>query len=154
MVRTRLALTGVVACAAILFSVSVLAEIWESPVDGRGRGSPFRVMCDNGYMVGFSGRVGAWIDNLRIVCATWNPNAAPPSWLAGTGRLLNPAPNPRVQAGLSQGGAPATSVCPPTDFMIGMYFVDTKGDGPTNVIHSISFQCAPSFHGGRFASST
>ena len=97
------------------------------PPQGLGRGGPFRAQCTGGYLVGFTGRVGAWIDNVRPICATWNGR-----------QLLNPVPN-AVQAGVSQGGGPASASCP--NFVSQIKISDTKGDGPTNVIHSVEFHC-------------
>ena len=110
----------------VLWSIATAYAI-DLPPQGMGRGGPFRAQCNGGFLVGFTGRVGAWIDNIRPICASW------------TGRQLqNPVPNP-VQAGVSQGGGPASVACP--SFVSNIRISDTKGDGPTNVIHSVDFHC-------------
>jgi hypothetical protein len=109
------------------FAAPVPVQALDLPVQGNGRGGPFRAECQNGFMVGFTGRVGAWIDNLRPICATWNGQ-----------QLVDRVPHP-VQAGVSRGGGPSSASCPSFIGQIVLY--DTKGDGPTNVMHHIDFQC-------------
>jgi hypothetical protein len=110
---------------ATFFAAS--APALDLPPQGMGRGGPFRAQCNAGFMVGFTGRVGAWIDNLRPICATWNGR-----------QLVNPTSHP-FQVGLSQGGGPASASCP--NFIGQIVLYDTKGDGPTDVMHHIDFQC-------------
>ena len=97
------------------------------PPQGVGRGGPYRAQCNGGFLVGFVGRAGAWIDNMRPICASWNGR-----------QMLNPVTS-TPQAGVSQGGGPASAQCP--NFVSHIRISDTKGDGPTNVIHSVEFHC-------------
>jgi hypothetical protein len=124
--------TSALATASVLIaSLPVLAI--DLPVHGSGRGGPFRVACPGGsFMTGFDGRTGAWIDQFRIVCASFDPNAR---------EMVNPRPV-NVTIGISGGGGPSSASCPGGWAISGINYQETKGDGPTNVGHSIGFTCA------------
>ncbi len=123
--KISIALTLLLGAFAVSFAAP--APAIDLQVQGFGRGGPFRAQCAGGYMVGFTGRVGAWIDNIRPVCATWDGR-----------QLVNRVPH-AFQAGASQGGGPASVSCP--NFIGQIVLYDTKGDGPTDVMHHIDFQC-------------
>lgn len=90
----------------VLLSVagaSLPATAIDLPVEGGRGGGPFRIKCEPGsFVAGFEGRTGAYIDNFRILCASFDP---------ATRRLRPPVPL-QITIGLSQGGGPASSVCP------------------------------------------
>jgi len=126
--RSKVRRTGRVAFAvfvmAILLAIPASAVVLESI--GEGRGSPFRAECPGGFLVGFQGRVGAWIDNFKVVCESWGQ---------GKRDAIDP------QVGASHGGGPSFGRCPVGSAVKEIHPHDTKGDGPTNVIHSIDFRC-------------
>ena len=56
------------ACAAF----SSQASASDTAVWGGPGGNAFRVTCDPGsYLIGFAGRTGQWLDQLRPICARW-----------------------------------------------------------------------------------
>ena len=125
-----IALTLTTAFAA---SIALPAQAIDLPVQGSGRGGPFRVACPGGsFMTGFEGHTGAWIDHFRIVCASFD---------ASTRQLTNPRPVART-IGVSGGGGPSSASCPSGWAISGIHYQETKGDGPSNVGHSIGFTCA------------
>lgn len=71
------------------------------PLYGGSGGSPFRAPCPRGaFLVGLSGRAGAWIDRIAPICAPWLQE----SQTFG-------APSVGPSFGTSDGGAAVTSVC-------------------------------------------
>lgn len=65
-------------------------------------GSIVPFSCEKGeFLVGFDGRVGAWIDNFRPICARWNGDRS------GLG-----APRPGPRFGFSNGGEIFSVLCP------------------------------------------
>ena len=118
--------------ASALFA-SFPAQAIDLPVQGSGRGGPFRVACPGGsFMTGFEGRTGGWIDSFRIVCASFDANAR---------QLTNPLSVAKT-IGVSGGGGPSSASCPSGWGISGIKYQETKGDGPSNVGHSIGFTCA------------
>jgi len=104
-------------------------------------GSPFEVECERGsYLAGFEGRAGAWIDNLRIVCARWD---------AARGKLEPPAVFEGKQIGWSQGGEPTREKCPIGEGITGVYVQRYSRDDSAYVLHTIEFHCVGAVNGTR-----
>lgn len=91
-----------------------------------------------GYVVGFQGKMGAWIDQLQIVCAGWDANAV---------SLLQGEPSEAV--GDSTGGEPGSELCPE-----GWAIVETaiQVQREPLVLHSVVFKCRPVSGGGEVVS--
>ena len=125
--------------AAVLISFALPAAATDLPVLGTDIrfGSPIRVVCPGGYLVGFHGRIGSWIDNFQIVCASFD---------AARRQFVNATPMTPT-FGLSQGGAPAEVLCNGDEAVRTITAHDTKGDGPSDVMHTIEFTCVlPTLH--------
>jgi hypothetical protein len=119
--------------SAFAASLATPAQSIDLPVQGSGRGGPFRIACPGGsFMTGFEGRTGAWIDHFRIVCASFD---------ASTRQLTNPLAV-AATIGVSGGGGPSSAACPSGWAISGIQYQETKGDGPSDVGHSIGFTCA------------
>ncbi len=122
-----------IAISTLFASATIPALAIDLQAQGSGRGGPFRVSCPAGsFMTGFEGRTGAWIDNLRIVCASFD---------GSTRKFVNPRPA-GGRIGVSGGGGPSSAQCPADWAIARIKYQETKGDGPTNVGHSIAFTCA------------
>jgi hypothetical protein len=132
----KTSVTTAISALALSFAAPTLAI--DLAVQGSGRGGPFRVMCPGGsYVVGFEGRTGAWIDNFRIVCAAFD---------ASSRRFVNPRTTGGT-IGVSGSGGPSSARCPNGWAIARIKYQETKGDGPTNVGHSIGFTCGTAFSG-------
>ena len=82
MIRKASRAIALTLASAFAASLATPAQAIDLPVQGSGRGGPFRIACPGGsFMTGFEGRTGAWIDNFRIVCASFD---------ASTRQLSNP----------------------------------------------------------------
>lgn len=106
-------------------------------------GEPFQFACEQGsYLVGFDGRVGAWIDQLRLVCARWN---------AVSGRFEQPVTADDMEIGWSQGGKPAPKVVCPDDSGIAGAYDDRPSAryGNIYVLQKIEFHCVRAADGTR-----
>ncbi|MGO1071116.1 hypothetical protein [Lysobacter sp. CA199] len=92
---------------------------------------PYRIECpDQQVVVGFTGRVGAWVDHIAPLCAGWDANA----------QRLGPAvAQPRV--GESGGGDAASRRCP-DGMAVGADYRIAYARDP-RVLHSIEFTCVP-----------
>jgi len=86
----------VVVWAGGLASVPARSEPFNAPVSVGGNGGGFfRFICPNGaFLVGLSGNTGAFVDHIKMVCATWNRSS---------NRLDDPFVDSR-QIGTSNGG--------------------------------------------------
>jgi hypothetical protein len=121
-----------IAISALALSFAVPASAIDLEVFGSGRGGPFRVTCPAGsYVSGFEGRTGAWIDNFRIVCSSFDPASR---------RFSNPRPV-GATVGVSGKGGPSSARCPAGFAIARIKYQETAGDGPTPVGHSIAFLC-------------
>jgi hypothetical protein len=106
------------------------------PVEGGPGGGPFRIKCDGGFVAGFEGRTGAFIDHMRILCSPWDGNAR---------KLLSPTALP-ITLGKSGGGGAAKSACPTGWALFEINFQNTWRDEAiinTGFVHHINFKCAP-----------
>ncbi len=90
------------ACAVGLM-LSSSAQATENPIEGGPGGGPFTVTCNGGFMIGFEGRTGAYIDQFRIVCGSFD---AVTRQIQNTGSL-------QATIGTSNGGGPSSAICPP-----------------------------------------
>ncbi|MBT2747884.1 MULTISPECIES: hypothetical protein [unclassified Lysobacter] len=92
---------------------------------------PYRIECpDRHVVVGFAGRVGAWVDNIALLCAGWDASAQ---------RLGPPAAQPRI--GESNGGDALSKRCP-DGMAVGADYRIAYARDP-RVLHSIEFTCVP-----------
>jgi hypothetical protein len=130
----------VISAAVLGFGLPVAAVAAEQNIEGVGTGGDyFRIDCPNGYMVGFQGRVGAWVDQLRIVCAPWLPNE----------REFGSSNAPEKKAGASGGGrlrSPAK--CRDDSAIKAVEFRFTREDAGKGYLHSIPFECQAVVGGG------
>jgi hypothetical protein len=98
-------------------------------------GAPFRVTCAPGsYLTGFSGKAGAWIDNMTIVCAPW---------LEGERRLMEAVVLEDHMVGRSDGGEATSSTCPAGWVISGPYRPTFSWWDDSGLVHSIEFNCTP-----------
>jgi hypothetical protein len=108
------------------------------PDEGYGQpgGAPYRVECPAGsYLSGFSGRAGAWIDNMAIACSPW---------LNHERKIGEPEVLADRMIGNSLGGEETSASCPAGWVVSGEYtprFSDWNDDGV--LVHSIEFNCTP-----------
>jgi len=91
---------------ALLFVVGLLGGGLALPpsaraIDGGPGGGPFHIQCD-GFVTGFEGRTGAFIDQFRILCGSYDAN---------TKQIQNRGPL-QITIGTSDGGGPASVACP------------------------------------------
>jgi hypothetical protein len=114
---------------SILTSAPTRAEPFNAPVSVGGNGGEFfRFICPNrAFLVGLSGRTGAFVDHIKMICATWNP---------ATNRLSEPFVDNR-QIGTSNGGGQREIRCnqgplAARDSVIGQMFLSStlRGDVP------------------------
>jgi hypothetical protein len=121
---------------ALAVALAAPAGAYDTPVEGGPGGGPFRIKCDGGYVAGFEGRTGAFIDHMRILCSPWDGNAR---------RLMGTKPLP-ITLGTSGGGGPARSACPVGWALFEINFQNTWRDEAhinTGFVHHINFKCAP-----------
>ena len=109
------------------------AQAVDTAVEGAPGGAPFRVTCEGGYVSGFEGRSGAFIDHVRVVCSTWD---------AGARRFRHRGPV-QIQLGTSQGGGPTSARCPEGWAVARISFQNTwRGTEQNGFVHHIHFLCA------------
>lgn len=99
----RLALPSIF--TVFLLGVFVLSSptfAMQTELLGGGGGTPFIAPCPQGfYLVGLTGRTGAWVDRISPVCAPW----------LGAQHTFGPTTTGQVH-GSSNGGQPVLRVCP------------------------------------------
>ena len=77
------------------------ARAVDMPIVGDPGGNEFRIDCGPGqFVAGLTGRIGAWIDQIGILCAS-SPFRSVRGPLVPTGPLIG-----------GQGGSSATAICP------------------------------------------
>jgi hypothetical protein len=134
MIRNAM-LTCVLAAAGALSPLAPMPAHASDRVVGGPGGAPFRIKCD-GFIVGFEGRSGAWIDHLTIVCGTLDPDK---KRFSKTGA---------VSAGVGAGkGGPTAASCPSGFAVTAIRFQNTWREGRTDRndgwVKFIEFTCAP-----------
>src|SRR6185369_5617076 len=99
------------------------------PVQGGSGGGPFRIQCDPGsFVIGFEGRTGAYIDNFRILCGSFDAST----------RKIQPRGAVPITIGTSNGGGPAPMPCPAGWAMHAIDYEETMD----HFVHHINFRCA------------
>jgi len=120
------------AVGIVLISAPARSEPFLLPVQGGGGGGGFFAACPpDHFVVGLRGRTGAWIDNMRLICAH-----------GGVPNLGAPFDHGFV-IGNSVGGADAVAQCPRNTFVGNIRFntVNTHGDDGFVVINTIEIFC-------------
>jgi hypothetical protein len=119
------------------FAVSFAAptQAIDLPVEGGPGGGPFRIKCD-GFITGFEGRAGAYIDHFRVRCASFD---------SATRKFQNRGLL-QISIGTSMAAGPASASCPAGWALFQIDFENTVPDGHSRndgFVHHISFKCAP-----------
>lgn len=118
-----------VVLGTLLFAKPVAAT--EKPIEGGSGGGFFQVKCD-GYVTGFEGQTGAYVDHFRLLCASWDP---------ATRTLQNRGALP-ISVGTSQTGGPAKAACPDGWAIRSVDFTMTFGEKRRPAfVHHINFVC-------------
>lgn len=123
---------GFATVGILLISAPARSEPFLLPVQGGGGGGGFFAVCPpDHFVVGLRGRTGAWIDNMRLICAR-----------GGVPSLGAPFDHGFV-IGNSVGGADDVAQCPQNTFVKNIRFnvVNTHGDDGFVVINTIKLTC-------------
>jgi hypothetical protein len=135
--------------ASLLLAQAAMAEETLLEVFGGKGGNPVRVDCEPGsYVVGFTGRAGAWIDQVSVVCARWNENTQKLG-AASQGQVSKPF-------GESTGGDALSESCPDGWAVSAVAIRTTLEEANSSVnvknyrsklVHGIRFYCRPAIAG-------
>ncbi len=128
------AFAAIVSAACLLVAPASATKV---PEEGYGAvgGAPYDVICaPDSYLTGFSGRAGAWIDQMAIVCSPWR---------AREKRLGEPAALADQMIGRSAGGEEISANCPAGWIISGPYTPRFSDWDDGVLVHSIEFNCTP-----------
>lgn len=115
--------------AALVAALPSAASARSTPALGGGGGGEFQSGCPiNSYMIGVSGRTGAWIDAIQPVCARWNVRTQQLD-SAGRGPLAG-----------GNGGGPNTKMCAYRQAVSG-WEIGQRRYGGGVVVHWVRLRC-------------